>query len=269
MNVRTRNNVRILGVEADDVPTLMLSHGFGCDQNMWRLVAAPLSARYRIVLFDHVGSGHSDPSAWDPQRYSTLTGYAHDILGIADALNLRDVVFVGHSVAAMMGVLAAGERPDVFAKLILVAPSACYIDDGEYRGGFSREDIDDLLESLDSNYLGWSRAIAPTILGAPDRPELADELAESFCRTVPACARVFARTTFLSDNRADLARVSVPTLVLECLEDAIAPAGVGAYIAQHIVGSRLVTLDTDGHCPQLTVPEATTAAIASFVDGPS
>lgn len=267
MNVRTRNNVRILGV--DDAPTLMLAHGFGCDQYMWRLVATQLRDRFRIVLFDHVGSGRADPSAWDPHRYAHLDGYARDILDIVDDLDLGDVVFVGHSVAAMMGVLAAGARPDAFTKLVLVTPSPRYIDDGDYRGGFSRADIDDLLESLDSNYLGWSRSMAPIIMGAPERPELADELAESFCRTDPACARVFARTTFLSDNRADLPKVSVPTLVLECAQDAIAPAGVGAYVAQRIADSRLVTLDSDGHCPQLTVPEATAAAIGSFVDGTS
>ncbi|ULE34951.1 alpha/beta fold hydrolase [Mycobacterium sp. IDR2000157661] len=269
MNVRERNNVRVLGAEGDGVPTLMLAHGFGCDQNMWRLVAAPLSRRYRIVLFDHAGSGRSDPSAWDADRYATLDSYARDVLDIVDELELRDVVFVGHSVAAMMGVLAACARPEAFAKLVLVAPSPRYIDDGDYRGGFSRADIDDLLESLDSNYLGWSQAIAPTIMGASDRPELAEELAESFCRTDPACARVFARTTFLSDNRADLPLVAVPTLVLECAEDAIAPTGVGAYVAQQITSSHLITLDTDGHCPQLTLPEATAAAIASFVDGTS
>lgn len=263
MDVRVRNNVHVVG--AQDAPTIMLAHGFGCDQNMWRRVTAALSERFRIVLFDHVGSGGADPSAWDAQRYATLDGYAQDILGIVDALDLRDAVFVGHSVAAMMGVIAAGARPDAFAKLVLVAPSARYIDDADYRGGFSSADIDDLLDSLESNYLGWSHAMAPTIAGNPDRPELAEELAETFCRTDPACAKVFARTTFLSDNRADLAKVSVPTLVLECADDAIAPTGVGAYVADHITGSTLVTLDTSGHCPQLSAPSATAAEIASFV----
>ena len=267
MNVRVRNNVRVLGADSAADRTLLFAHGFGCDQQMWRLVVATLHEHYRIVLFDHVGSGRSDPAAWDPQRYSTLHGYADDILDIVDDLDLDGAVFVGHSVAAMMGVLAAGARADAFSKLVLVAPSPRYVDDGDYRGGFSRADIDDLLESLDSNYLGWSRAMAPTIMGAPDRPELADELADSFCRTDPACARVFARTTFLSDNRADLPRVAVPTLVLECEYDSIAPAGVGAYVAQQIPASRLVTLDTDGHCPQLSAPAATAAAIAAFVDG--
>jgi sigma-B regulation protein RsbQ len=265
MDVRVRNNVHIHGV--DRAPTVMLAHGFGCDQEMWRRVTAPLSERFRIVLFDHVGSGGADPSAWDPDRYASLDAYASDILDIVDGLELRDTVFVGHSVAAMMGVLAAGARPSAFAKLVLVTPSPCYIDDGDYQGGFTRADIDDLLDSLESNYLGWSRAIASTIVGNPGRPELSDELAETFCRTDPACAKVFARTTFLSDNRADLSKVSAPTLILECAEDAIAPAGVGSYVAARIAGSKLVTLDTTGHCPQLSAPEATAAEIATFVDG--
>jgi sigma-B regulation protein RsbQ len=267
MDVRARNNVHILGV--DRAPTVILAHGFGCDQEMWRRVTAPLSERFRIVLFDHVGSGGADPSAWDADRYANLDAYASDILDIVDGLELRDAVFVGHSVAAMMGVLAAGARPGAFAKLVLVTPSPCYIDDGDYRGGFTRGDVDDLLDSLESNYLGWSRAIASTIVGNPGRPELSEELAETFCRTDPACAKVFARTTFLSDNRADLSKVSAPTLILECAEDVIAPAGVGSYVAAHIAGSKLVTLDTTGHCPQLSAPEATAAEIASFVDGTS
>lgn len=266
MDVRDRNHVHMLGVEGG--PTVMLAHGFGCDQNMWRHVAAPLSERFRVVLFDHVGSGSSDPSAWDPQRYAALGGYAEDILQIVDGLGLRDTVFVGHSVAAMMGVLASTNRPDAFAKLVLVAPSPRYIDDVGYRGGFSSADIDELLDSLESNYLGWSQAMAPVIAGNPDRPELSEELAETFCRTDPACAKVFARATFLSDNRADLPSVSVPTLVLECAEDAIAPAGVGAYVAAHISDSTLITLDTTGHCPQLSAPEATAAEIAAFAGVP-
>ncbi|OBK12259.1 alpha/beta fold hydrolase [Mycobacterium asiaticum] len=267
MDVRVRNNVNIVGI--DDAPTVMLAHGFGCDQAMWHRVTAALSGRFRIVLFDHVGSGNADPAAWDPIRYATLDSYASDILDIVDGLELRDTVFVGHSVAAMMGVLAAAARPSAFAKLVLVTPSPCYIDDGDYRGGFSRADIDDLLDSLESNYLGWSRAIASTIAGNPERPELSEELAETFCRTDPACAKVFARTTFLSDNRGDLAKVSLPTLILECAEDVIAPTGVGAYVASQISGSKLVTLDTTGHCPQLSAPESTAAEIASFVDGPT
>jgi sigma-B regulation protein RsbQ len=244
----TRNNVRVVG--AEDGPTVLLAHGFGCDQNLWRLVTARLAPSFRVVLFDHVGAGASDPSAWDPVRYSSLEGYAEDVLDIVAELDLREVVFVGHSVAAIIGVLAVAADPSRFAKLILLTPSP--------------SDVEELLDSLESNYLGWSRAMAPTIMGAPDRPELADELADSFCRTDPSRARVFARTTFLSDNRADLQRVSVPTLVIECAEDALAPREVGAYVHRHIDGSELVTLDATGHCPQLSVPQATAEAIAAF-----
>ena len=206
MGVGGRNNVLVTGPEGR--PVVMLAHGFGCDQNMWRLVAPKLAEDFRVVLFDHVGAGRSDLSAWQPERYSTLDGYADDVLRICRELELRQVVFVGHSVSAMIGVLAAIREPDRFSKLILVGPSPRYIDDAGYRGGFSRADIDELLESLDSNYLGWSAAMAPVIMGNPDRPELADELAGSFCRTDPVIAHAFARTTFLSDNRADLARVT-------------------------------------------------------------
>jgi sigma-B regulation protein RsbQ len=262
VDVRARNNVRITGF--DDGPTIVLAHGFGCDQNLWRLVEQRLAPNFRLILFDHVGCGASDPSAWDPQRYASLQGYADDILELLRGLDVRQAVFVGHSVAAMMGVLAVSTEPSRFAKLVLLAPSPRYIDDDHYRGGFSRRDIEELLDSLESNYLGWSRSMAPVIMGAPDRPELADELADSFCRTDPNCARVFARTTFLSDNRADLAGVSVPTLIIECAHDALAPPEVGAYVHERIDGSRLVTLDTTGHCPQLSDPEATAQAIATF-----
>lgn len=266
MDACTRNNVRVVG--AEDGPTVLLAHGFGCDQNLWRLVTVRLAPSFRVVLFDHVGAGASDPSAWDPVRYSSLEGYAQDVLDIVAELDLREVVFVGHSVAAMIGVLAVAADPSRFAKLILLTPSPRYVDDGDYRGGFSRSDVEELLDSLESNYLGWSRAMAPTIMGAPDQPELADELADSFCRTDPSRARVFARTTFLSDNRADLQRVSVPTLVIECAEDALAPREVGAYVRRHIDGSELVTLDATGHCPQLSAPQATAEAIAAFAGAP-
>ena len=246
----------------------MLAHGFGCDQNLWRLVAPTLAKDFRMVLFDHVGAGRSDLSAWQAERYATLDGYADDVLRICRELELRHVVFVGHSVSAMIGVLAAIREPGRFSKLILVGPSPCYIDEDGYRGGFSRADIDELLDSLDSNYLGWSAAMAPVIMGNPERPELAEELASSFCRTDPAIARAFARTTFLSDNRADLPKVTVPTLILQCSRDAIAPAEVGAFVHAAIPGSALVTLTATGHCPQLSAPDATLAAIASFVCGP-
>jgi sigma-B regulation protein RsbQ len=242
----------------------MLAHGFGCDQNLWRQVVPGLEQDFRVVLFDHVGAGRSDLSAWDPQKYATLDGYADDVLRICSELDLRQVVLVGHSVSAMIGVLAANREPERFAGLVLLCPSPRYIDDAGYRGGFSRADIEELLDSLDSNYLGWSAAMAPVIMGNPERPELGEELRNSFCRTDPQIARVFAHTTFLSDNRSDLARVTVPTLVLQCSSDAIAPREVGEFVHEQIPGSRLVTLAATGHCPQLSAPDATLKAIASF-----
>jgi sigma-B regulation protein RsbQ len=261
-----RNNVLITGRPGQ--PVMMLANGFGCDQNMWRHVVPELAADFRLVLFDHVGSGQADPSAWRPERYASLDGYTDDILRLCEELGLRQVVFVGHSVSAMMGVLAASRDEERFRKLILIGPSPRYLDDEGYRGGFSRSDIDELLESLDSNYLGWSATMAPVIMGNPDRPELGQELANSFCRTDPQAARVFARTTFLSDNRADLARVTVPTLILQCSSDVIAPAEVGRYVHARIPGSTLVTLPATGHCPHLSAPAATAAAIRAFAAGP-
>jgi sigma-B regulation protein RsbQ len=263
MSVVTRNNVTLMGVEHRR--PMLFAHGFGCDQNMWRHVAPAFADEYRVVLFDHVGAGGSDLAAYDPERYGSLHGYADDVLEICRELNLWDVVFVGHSVSAMVGVLAAIEEPDRFAKLILVGPSPRYIDDEDYVGGFAREDIDELLESLDTNYLGWSSAMAPVIMGNADRPELAEELTNSFCRTDPEIQRRFARVTFLSDNRADLERVHVPSLVLQSADDAIAPTAVGEYVHSRMPDSELVVLDATGHCPNLSAPEATIAAIKSFL----
>ncbi|CAL9503398.1 Sigma factor SigB regulation protein RsbQ [Streptomyces sp. enrichment culture] len=243
----------------------MLAHGFGCDQNMWRMTVPALADDYRVVLFDYVGSGRADPSAFSEERYGSLDGYARDVVEICDALDLRDAVFVGHSVSSMVGVLAADRAPERIGALVMVAPSPCYIDDEGYRGGFTAEDIDELLESLESNYLGWSATMAPVIMGNPDRPELGEELKNSFCATDPEMARVFARTTFLSDAREDLKRVRVPTLVLESAEDAIAPREVGAFVHRSIPGSSLVTLDAVGHCPHMSAPHATNEAITAFL----
>jgi sigma-B regulation protein RsbQ len=263
VDVCARNNIQIVG--AADGPLILLAHGFGCDQRLWGPVVDRLKEEYRLMLFDHVGCGASDPRSWDAQKYSSLTGYAADVLDIVRELDLRDVVFVGHSVAAIIGALAVIGEPSRFAKLVMLTPSPRYIDDSDYRGGFSQSDIDELLESMELNYLGWSRAMAPVIMGTPDRPELQDELAETFCRNDPAHARIFARTTFLSDNRADLARIPVPTLVIECSVDAIAPREVGAYVHEHVPNSRLITLDATGHCPQVSAPDATASAISAFV----
>lgn len=244
---------------------MVFAHGFGCDQNMWRHVAPAFENDFKVVLFDHVGAGGSDPTAYDPERYARLEGYADDVLTLCRELDLTDVVFVGHSVSAMIGVLAAAQEPERFAKLVLVGPSPRYIDDDSYTGGFTREDIDELLESLESNYLGWSAAMAPVIMGVPERPELGEELTNSFCRADPEIARNFARATFLSDNRDDLRRVTVPTLILQCSDDVIAPETVGEYVRDQIPGSRLVLLAATGHCPNLSAPEETVEAMRSFV----
>lgn len=263
VDVFAKHNINFVGAEHG--PTLMLVHGFGCDQKLWRLVVDQLESEFRIVLIDLVGCGSSYPGAWDAKKYSSLSGYAADILEVVNQLDLRDVIFVGHSVSSMIGALATIDDPSRFAKLILLTPSPRYIDDGDYRGGFSKDDIDELLESLEQNYLGWSRSMAPVIMGTPDRPELADELGDTFCRANPEHARVFASTTFLSDNRADLPQITLPTLVIECKQDSIAPREVGAYVHAQIPGSQLVTLAATGHCPHVSAPEATASAIAAFV----
>jgi sigma-B regulation protein RsbQ len=262
-SVLRRNNVAITGDLTG--PTIMFAHGFGCSQASWRLVAPAFEATHRVVLFDHVGAGESDLTAYDRAKYDSLQGYATDVLEILDALDADDVTFVGHSVSAMIGVLAANRNPAPFAQLVLVGPSPRYVDDAGYRGGFAQPDIMGLLDALDANYLGWSEQMAPVIMGNPDRPELGEDLTQSFCRIDPAIARQFAHVTFLSDNRRDLAEVSVPTLVIECTDDVIAPTGVGQYVHESITGSRLVTLPVTGHIPLLSGPEPLIDAIRSGV----
>ena len=246
---------------------MLFSHGFGCDQAMWRFVAPDFAVDHRVVLFDHVGAGNSDLSAYDTQKYASLRGYATDVVEICRELELTDVVFVGHSVSAMIGVLALQEAPELFGALVMVGPNPRYVDDDGYVGGFSRADIVGLLDALDSNHLGWSTQMAPVIMGNPDKPELTEELTNSFCRTDPDIARQFARVTFLSDNRADLASVSVPTLVLQCTQDVIAPECVGRYVHEQVPGSTLTQLAATGHVPHLSAPEETTAAIRAFLSG--
>jgi sigma-B regulation protein RsbQ len=265
MSARTRNNVHVSGV-ADGRP-MVFAHGFGCDQHMWRHVAPRFEDRFQVVLFDHVGAGGADPSAYEPERHATLGGYAEDVVAILEDLDLHDVVFVGHSVSAMIGVLAANAAPERFGHLVLVGPSPRYIDDPDtgYVGGFGRADIDDLLASLESNYLGWSSAMAPVIVGNPDRPELGAELTESFCRADPEIQRRFAQATFLSDNRTDLASVQVPCLVLQCSDDIIAPTAVGRYVHEALPHSELVVLRATGHCPNLSAPDETTEVIESYL----
>lgn len=266
MGVLERNNVVFSGLPEGE--PILFAHGFGCDQNMWRFVAPAFEDRFRVVLFDHVGAGHSGVAAYDREKYASLHGYAQDVLEICRELELQDVIFVGHSVSAMIGVLAAIEEPERFSRLVLVGPSPRYLDDDGYVGGFSREDIDGLLDSLESNYLGWSAAMAPVIMGNPERPELGEELTNSFCRSDPAIARQFARVTFLSDNRSDLPKLDLPCLVLQCREDVIAPTAVGEFVASKLPRAELVLLDATGHCPNLSAPAETVAAIETFLVAP-
>jgi sigma-B regulation protein RsbQ len=263
VGVLARNNVNVSGDPS--APAMVFAHGFGCDQNMWRFVAPAFEGSHRVVVFDYVGFGGSDHAAWDERRYATLNGYAQDVLEICRELDLSDTVFVGHSVSAMIGVLAAKAEPERFGRLVLVGPSPRYIDDDGYVGGFTREDIDGLLDSLESNYLGWSSTMAPVIVGNPDRPELGEELTNSFCRTDPHIAAQFARVTFLSDNRADLEAVQTPTLVLQCSDDAIAPQPVGEYVQARLANSELVLLRAIGHCPNLSAPDELISEIRAFL----
>ena len=262
MTAVQRNHVKVIG-RGDK--TLMFAHGYGCDQSMWRAVTPSFEDKYKIVLFDYVGAGLSDAAAFNRTRYSTLRGYAQDVLEIIDELDVAPVTFVGHSVSSMVGALASIESPSSFENIVMIGPSPCYINDEPYMGGFNRADIDDLLQLLDSNHMGWSAMMAPVIMGNPDRPELAGELEASFCRTNPIFAQHFARVTFLSDNRSDLPKVTTRTLILQCDEDAIAPAAVGRYVHEAVPGSELVIMNAKGHCPHLSSPGEVTEAIERFL----
>jgi sigma-B regulation protein RsbQ len=257
-----RNNVRVSGKGERPI---IFAHGYGCDQNMWRYVAPSFEDDFKVVLFDYVGAGKSDVASFDRNKYRTLNGYAEDVLDICRELDLHDVTFVGHSVSSMIGVLAANLEPDRFRNLILVGPSPRYVNDGSYIGGFERKDIDGLLDMLDSNYLGWASTMAPVIMGNQDRPELSNELENSFCRTDPQIAKFFARVTFLSDNRADLAKVRARTLVLQCSDDAIAPLSVGEFVRREIPNSEMVVLKATGHCPNLSAPEEIITQMRRFL----
>jgi sigma-B regulation protein RsbQ len=262
MHTQQRNNVRVTG--NGDV-TMVFAHGFGCDQNMWRLLAPDFAKRFRVVTFDLVGSGGSDLSAYDKAKYGSLQGYADDLLEIIDQHATGPVIFVGHSVSAMIGLLATIAAPERFLAQLMIGPSPCYINDGDYIGGFERADIDDLLATIESNYLGWSSTMAPAIMGAPEQPELGVELTNSFCRTDPEIAKHFAQVTFLSDHRADLAKSLVPALIVQCHDDLIAPVAVGQYMHRVLPRSTLAVIDNVGHCPHLSSPGASSAAMESFL----
>jgi sigma-B regulation protein RsbQ len=263
LSASARHNMKVQGVGKR---AMVFAHGFGCDQNMWRYVAPAFEGEFRTVLFDHIGAGGSDLSAYEPAKYASLSGYADDVVELCRELGIQSGVYIGHSVSAMIGVLAAKKAPRLFESLVLIGPSPRYIDDGEgYVGGFSEAQIHELLEFLDSNHLGWSQAMAPVIMGNADRPELGEELTNSFCRTDPEIAKSFARATFLADNREDLADVPARTLILQCSDDMIAPRSVGEFVHRHLPGSEFVLMEATGHCPNLSAPEETIAAIRAFV----
>lgn len=261
MSVIERNHVHVQGQGRP----MIFVHGFGCDQNMWRLLAPHFASRFRTILVDLVGSGQSQLAAYDKRKYGTLQGHADDMCEVLREVAGEPAIFVGHSVSAMIGMLANLASPGLFRAQVMVGPSPCYINDGEYFGGFERKDIEGLLEALQSNYLGWSSNMAPAIMGAPEQPELAQELTNSFCRTDPDIASHFARVTFLSDHRADLSRLQAPTLVLQCSEDVIAPRAVGEYMARTIPNCMLRVIENVGHCPHLSAPSASVSAMEEFL----
>jgi sigma-B regulation protein RsbQ len=261
-NIIQRNNVRVFG--KGNQP-MMFAHGFGCDQNMWRYVTPAFENDYRIILFDYVGAGKSQISAYNEERYASLQGYAQDVLEICNALKLKDVIFVGHSVSSMIGILASIEQPRLFHKLVLVGPSPCYINKEDYVGGFERKDIEGLLETMEKNYIGWANFLAPNIMGNKDKPELGEELTESFCSTDPVIAQQFARATFFSDNREDLKKTDLPSLILQCSEDIIAPVEVGCYLSSNLKKSTLRVMKATGHCPHMSAPEETVTLIREFL----
>ena len=265
-DITTRNNIRISG---RGTQPMLFAHGFGCDQHMWRYVAPAFEDEYRVVLFDYVGSGRSDTSKYDAERYGTLGGYAQDVLDVIHELDLHDVIFVAHSVSGMIGVLAANREPDRFERLVMIGPSPRYINDEGYEGGFGRADIDGLFEMMDKNFLGWANFMAPAIVKNPDRPELAEELQQSFCSTDPVMARQFAEATFYSDNRDDLAKSRVPALILQCADDMVAPDVVGEYVHAHMANSTLSKMKATGHCPHLSHPDETIALIKEYLSQPA
>lgn len=261
--MQSKNNVNVIG-EGERV--MLFAHGYGCDQNMWRFITPAFQEQYKIVLFDHVGSGKSDLKAYNYEKYSSLSSYADDIIEICEAFELKNVTLVAHSVSAMIGLLAVTKAPVFFENLVMICPSPCYINNEGYQGGFSKMDIEELLESLGSNYLGWSSAIAPVIMGNPEKPELSEELANSFCQNDPKIAEHFAGVTFLGDNRKDLSKTNIKTLIIQCTSDVIAPMEVGKYVHENMFNSTLSIIDATGHCPHLSAPQETIVAIKSFLE---
>jgi sigma-B regulation protein RsbQ len=264
-NILSRNNVSIKG---EGEQTMILAPGFGCDQTVWNAVSALFERDYRVILFDYVGMGKSDITAFDPDKYSDLSGYAQDVLDVCSALNLKDAIFVGHSVGGIIGLLASLQHPEYFSGLIMIGPSPCYLNEPpEYYGGFEKEDLTGLIDMMDKNYIGWATMFASTITNNPERPDVAGELEHRFCSTDPVIARKFAEACFFADNREDLQNVTVPSLIMQCADDVIAPAAVGEYMNRHIPGSTITYMNATGHCPHMSHPEETYQLIREYLEG--
>lgn len=262
MDILQRHYVRSYG---SGTHPMVFSHGFGTDQHAWQYMAPAFAASHRVVLFDLVGAGNSDKAAYDFTRYGTLEGYADDLVALLRTLQLPKVVYVGHSVSGMIGVLAAIRAPELFERLVLLAASPCYLNDGDYRGGFEVTDLEELLGFLDRDYRAWSHTMVPNLVGGDMRPELVDEVLASFSRVEPAIARQFARAAFLSDYRSQLTQLRIPSLIIQCAEDFVAPAEVGQYLHEHLAGSTLEILNTTGHYPHLNAPVATIACVERYL----
>lgn len=261
-DVLKRNNVQVTGRGRQP---MLFAHGFGCDQTLWRLITPAFEADYRLVLLDYTGSGRSDSTCYDREKYNRLDGYAQDILDVVQALDLKDVVLVGHSVGCMIGLLAANAAPDRFSRLVMVSPSPCYINDGPYKGGFDQAEIDLLLEAINRNLEQWKDDFAPKVIGNTDHPETVEAFRALFCSGDPAIARQFAAVTFRSDNRSDLRKNRIPTLVLQCSDDLLAPVEVGTYVHRQMEGSTLQIMEATGHCPNMTAPDETIRLIQDFL----
>ncbi|AYN67484.1 alpha/beta hydrolase [Euzebyella marina] len=253
-SISLRNNVRLIG---NGDRTIILAHGFGCDQAMWRYILPFLEKHFRVLVFDYVGCGRSDITCYDENRYGKLTGYAQDIIEICEELSIEKAIFIGHSVSSMIGVLAYIERPKIFRSMVMICPSSCYLNTGDFHGGFEKSELEDLLEMLDSNYIEWANYLAPVVMKNHEKSHLSEELAESFCSMDKSITKNFARVTFFSDNRKDLNKVDIPCLIVQCTEDDIANQRVGQFVKDNLPNSKIVNMDASGHCPHLSHPQET------------
>lgn len=263
MDIIKRNNVTII---EGDGPTIIYAHGFGCNKDMWRGITSEFEGKYRQVLFDYVGSGQSDLSAFDVDKYSKISGYTQDILDVCEALKLTsDVIFVGHSVSCSAGILASLIKPDLFRCLILVGPTPCFLNQSpEYLGGFESEDLEELLALMDQNFIGWANYLAPVVAGS--EYGISGELSESFCSTDPLTAKIFARTTFFADNRAEFKKIVCPSLILQHKEDALVPLNVGSFMQKTMANNTYMELNVKGHCAHMSHPNLVVAAIDRYLN---